>query len=127
MDYLYHKINQSGSCGIFNLCQLSSQKIIESFPLFYKEIFQAWSRARVLLSSHIEHKGQVLRQPLFRNPCVAFQGRLLQSLFFPPPMADLHTLRDVLNTTGSVDSEFVLQTLVRKRISLKKPTVVNIC
>lgn len=125
LDFLQEQVGRCGPCGLFNLCGVPTVEQVETLDPLFAEVMRVWGGARRLLGATIEHRDQVLLQPLLRNPCLAPAGRPLVTTLLS--RAGLHQVHHLVGSEGRVDRERVIRALRTNAVTFSPKVVVALC
>lgn len=75
-------LHRCGGCGVNGLLMVFNKTRCEGMSYFYLEVFEAWGKYIKCVKYECIEKNEVLNQPIFHNPKITFNNKILVSELF---------------------------------------------
>ena len=82
MGFFEECLHEYGGCGVNGLLMIFNKRRCEGMSRFYREVFEAWGNYLKHVKYECGNKAEVANQPIFHNPKLTLNNRVLVSQCF---------------------------------------------
>lgn len=132
-SFFKYFLYRSGGCEESGLLMSWKKDMLEDLPEFYKEVFLAWGEFLPQIEYTCTHKDNIFNQPVFLNPKIESDGKVLYNKLFMK--AGLILVKDFLYEVipGFLRGQAILDTVweiddtVESKVVLKVYEKIKLC
>ena len=82
MGFFEDYLHRYGGCGVNGLFMMFNKPRCQGMSYFYREVFEAWGKYLEYVKYECVDRAEVLNQPIFQNPKILHNNRILVSKHF---------------------------------------------